>query len=214
MARKRAHRRAVLPMAVDIFAVGETVCSCTCSGGTATTFEGCNGFILANYQIDIYDHSGGTLLQSVTTDSSGVATVTPTGSVWIQSHDGRFSGQTITLSATVSLSVLGTGFLCLTKCSVPTTTVLHGTFSVLGSATLTWNSGANLWLFQSAGFPSTGAAIYLAKNLIITFYCPPSGVQCGGASLINTYTCPPSLSLTVTTTFQCSTQVGNGTITE
>ncbi len=32
MARKRAHRRAVLPMAVDRFAVGETGCSCTCGG--------------------------------------------------------------------------------------------------------------------------------------------------------------------------------------
>ncbi len=78
MARRRAHRRTVLPMAIDIFAIGETGCNCTCVGGPIIngTVHGCpilsNPTALPGATVQIWQPTtSGTLLASGTTDSSG-----------------------------------------------------------------------------------------------------------------------------------------------
>ncbi len=115
-----------------------------------TNFTGCAGIILANYAIDIYASSGGALLLSVTTDSSGFAYLGSggtllSGSVWIESHDGRFSGQTFTLPlSTVGLTALGSGYICSIRCAVPLPATLHWT-GPSSTATITWVSSLSVW---------------------------------------------------------------------
>ena len=91
--------------------------------GTLVTFYGCWNNLgplpLTSYAIDIYDHSGGTLLQSVTTNAAGEATVTATGSVWYLSADGCFSGQTVTVASGIALTVVASGYTCSPGFAIP-----------------------------------------------------------------------------------------------
>lgn len=125
-------------MALTRFDVGNTG-PCICgSAGTYSLFTGCGGNALASYSIKIYDHSGGTLLQTVVTDGTGHAYVTPAGSVWVQSSDGRFSGDTVTVASTIALTTVASGYVCAPRCcAIPIATTLHYT-DVNCSLTLTY----------------------------------------------------------------------------
>src|SRR5208283_1162502 len=84
MARRRAHRRVVLLMTVDRFAVGETGCSCTC-GCTCTisgTIRGCNSLNLPGATITAHDATaGGTVLGTATSAANGSYSISTTGAI-------------------------------------------------------------------------------------------------------------------------------------
>ena len=126
-------------------------CCCNPVVGTPKTFTGCSGLILANYQIRIRSASGGTILETFTTDASGVANITSTGTKWVESTDGRFSGASLVLSsATLALSGgVNTGtYICLPCCAIPVTKVMTFTSTKFGSFTGNW--------LGTGGFSITG----------------------------------------------------------
>jgi len=72
MRRQRAHRRAVLPMPVDIFAIGETGCNCTCGSSSCqicVTVTTCAGLTISGATVVI--SPSGTSTNTCTTNSSG-----------------------------------------------------------------------------------------------------------------------------------------------
>jgi len=113
---------------------------CNCEGYSILCY-GCNNGALDNYAIDVYDTSGGTLLFSLTTDSTGHISLRA-GTYWLQSHDGRYAGPSITVSsnATVTLTP-ASGYACIVGCPFPISKTLHFTDSN-GTWTLTWASAS------------------------------------------------------------------------
>ena len=172
-------------MAVDRFAIGETGCNCSCnSGGNfhhTFTMYGCaspahtpNNF--SGLTVSVYDHSGGSLLASGTTNSGGAATLTWTDSgtptryvtsttPWVGRNDAYAGSLVLTNNGSHTLSLAAsTGYVCCQlDFAVPTT--LHWTGGE-GSYPLTYNSGS--W---SSGTISTSNSASKA----VTFY---SGNAC------------------------------------
>jgi len=114
---------------------------CYAPPATNKTFTGCSGLVLANYQIRIRSSSGGTILETFTTDASGVAGITSTGTKWVESTDGRFSGQSVSLaSATIALWTsfqggVGASYFCANCCAIPWQRTMTFTSGYFGSAT-------------------------------------------------------------------------------
>jgi hypothetical protein len=120
-----------------------SVYPCCCSW--RVKFTGCNSLPLANYQIDLYAASGGMLLQSVTTDISGYASINYPGPTWAQSHDGRFSGNAFAVPpTTIALTNIASGYACRFKCAIPISKTTHFT-DVNGTWTLQYDGGSN-WI--------------------------------------------------------------------
>ncbi len=146
MARQRAHRRAVLPMG-DMFSVGGCDCSCNPSGQTVT-IKGCNSFVFTNGQsVQVWNHSGGTLLYTDTTNSSGQISV-PVGTYWFIPSNGRFAGQnyTVTTGTNTITFAAATGYAC--SCSnlwfaIPTT--VYWTDSDVTLKPITYNTTFLIW---------------------------------------------------------------------
>ena len=165
MARKRAYRRAVPSMAVDIFAVGETGCSCTC-GSFSFTFNlrSCiatpnNAALFNGITVNVYTNSGmGTLLASGTTSGSGAVTLSWSGVagtyyVTVPAYNARWTNYAASLSLTPSggnirialpTNTAG-GYVCCTNIDIPIHSPLHYTDSsgCSGGCSLTWTSSCN-----------------------------------------------------------------------
>jgi hypothetical protein len=123
-----------------------SVIPCCCgAAGTPKTFTGCNGMVLPNYGIRIRTASGGTILETVTTDGSGVANITSTGTKWIESTDGRFSGLSVFIfSSTIALAGgVNTGpgnYICSGCCPIPFARTMTFTSSKFGTFTGDWSA--------------------------------------------------------------------------
>jgi len=138
--------------------------ACNCPSTTCSytfTVIGCNSLGAPGLTVSVYTASGGTLLASGTTDGSGVAALSWSGSggsLWVAiTGSARFNsyGQTSTLVCgglqTITLTV-ATGYFCVAGCALPWAGTLHGTDSVLGTATLT-RSGLSWTGTSSYAFP-------------------------------------------------------------
>lgn len=88
-------------------------CNCSASAGFTVTCKGCNSILFtAGQAIQTWNHSGGTLLATYTTNSSGQVTI-PAGTYWIIPGNGRFAGQNVTISASVTYTfTAATGYIC------------------------------------------------------------------------------------------------------
>jgi len=104
-------------MAVDRFAVGETGCSCTCGSACSQTFttNTCSSQTLGGAAVSVYASSGGALLASGTTATSGgsLGKVTlswsGTGSVYVTASCSVFSyasSLTLTCGGNKTLALL------------------------------------------------------------------------------------------------------------
>ena len=150
MARKRAHRRAVLPMAVDIFAIGETGCSCTCGGGgpcnATVCVTGAAGTALSGATVNILTAcSGGSTVVTGTTDPTGCVTINigSAGTYCVQVIATGFNTWTLSTALTcggttnVPLATanggggtgggVGTGYTYCSPCNNPWPNTLHYT---------------------------------------------------------------------------------------
>jgi hypothetical protein len=141
------------------------------TGGCLTTLQvqGCNSLALPGAAVSIYDHSGGTLLYSGTTDGSGNFSFdAPAGTAYAVVSRSRFN----TSSTTVSLSPGGTtvvsltpatGYHCVIGCPIPASDTLHGTHPKFGALTYTYSGG--VWTTTFAySYPGVGS-------------CGPPGVR-------------------------------------
>ena len=148
-------------MPVDVFAIGETGCDCTCGASVSMLCSGCNSASLVTYAVQIYNTSGGTLLYSLTTDSTGHISL-PTGTYWIQSADGFFAGPSFTVStpATITLTV-ATGAVCVSCCPMAIPNILSIT-DVRGSFLATWSTIFNEW--RTPTTTGTWGAPYLCSG--------------------------------------------------
>lgn len=203
---------------------------CNCSTSCTTTFNvrGCNGLNYQGATVSIYDHSGGTLLASGTTNSSGNATLTfavssfpywltIAGSARLSSVAQNFSqcGGTATFTLTPAA-----GYACIGGCVLPVATTLFASLTCglhcnsIVNITLTYNSSTNQWSGSSG---TTGVEVSGAPGN------QPTVLFSGGPCPFTpsyTITCPPSFNITFdgttiggTTTCQCLFCVGC-TITE
>jgi hypothetical protein len=228
MAYQRAHRRAVLPMG-DMFAVGGCDCNCNATSNPITC-KGCNSLVLVSVAIQVWDHSGGTLLSTLTTNSSGIINVA-SGTYWMIPADGRFVGQNVTVSTSGSVTFsAASGYVCISSCAIPVASVLHFTDSVYGTCTLTysptgasWDASAG-WVgsFSASGAPAApcgtacpgGGFTYYVNwrgiGAIDTGWttatghgvCPGSGPGLSGVFDIGSasITCPPSFAVNLSQT--------------
>lgn len=122
-----------------------------CCGGNPITIHGCpslpgSNWILPSHQIDVYDHSGGTLLATVYTDSTGVGRFA-TGTFWLIPHNGRFVGQNVnTATATSVIFAPASGWYCMGCCGDPFPGTIYGSdpHLALSSVPMTWDP-VNLW---------------------------------------------------------------------
>lgn len=151
---------------------------CGCAACTQTfTVKCCNGAGYQGVTVSLYTASGGTLLTSGTTNSSGVVALTWSGTaspwVTVTPITPRFVayGQTMSLtcggSTTIVLTV-ATGYTCIAGCCLPVATTLFLTTSSGATATLTYNALTTQW----AG---TGTYAYPG--------CAAAGCGCAAASI-------------------------------
>lgn len=173
---------------------------CGCNFSATFKVEGCGSLAISGATVSVYDHSGGTLLASGTTDGSGnvALSLSSAGTYWvtITGMSARFAsfGQNTTISGsgTVILTLsAAAGYICYTPCPIPLPTTLHATFSSLVSpTTLTWNSGTGSWegtwtngieeytfdLFPGGSFKMTDdvSGTCSAFFVSVSTACPPS----------------------------------------
>jgi hypothetical protein len=97
--------------------------------------------------IDAYDSMGGTLLATITPDYYGSAPITP-GTYYLLPRGGRFSGQTVTIDATVSIVTFGpaSGYYCNSLCVQPLKPTLHGTSNYWGAIDLNYDTSLHYWI--------------------------------------------------------------------
>ena len=135
--------------------------------------KGCSSTALQGATINIYDHAGGTLLTSGTTNSSGLSTLlwnrACASSVYVTISCSRFTTYTATLTLTangttnVTLSPAA-GYDCTGCTAIPLADTIYLTDSVYGGpVTLTysagnWVSGTTSWSFP--GDACCGAASF------------------------------------------------------
>ncbi len=127
-----------------------------CCGANCTvtfTVLGCNGIAYPTVPtVNVYDHSGGTLLATGTVNGSGVVALSwsgATGTYWvtITGQSARFaafaSSQSLTCGGSKSLQLaVATGYTCVTGCLYPLANTLTLTDSVIGTCTLTFGGGS------------------------------------------------------------------------
>ena len=146
---------------------GPPPCAVTITG----TIKGCNSLVLPGVTVKAYQpNTSGTLLATTTTDGSGNFTITAdqtnglvtAKSILLQFSKARLTTSTYTLSysaggshtsstwscgttpsaITTQTLAVASPYICITGCADPTVATLHLTDSVIGSATLTYSSGA------------------------------------------------------------------------
>lgn len=180
---------------------------CGCVATPDLTIRGCNSIPYPGLTVQIYDHAGGTLLFSGTTNGSGqVASGLPAGNYHVViTGQSRFNAyaQTTTLGTTVTL-VVATGYHCFPGCLIPLADTIHATSTVwhfglgqIATCTLTYSGGAGGWLsIQCLGCGTPGfctnaqSLLSQATGAFSVFYPAP-----GGTTHIYTpgaLTCPTS----------------------
>ncbi len=149
-------------MALTMFDIG----ACNCTSTDTFQVRGCNSSILDNYDVVVYDHSGWTLLYSLTTSGTGTLSLAP-GTYWFQSHDGRFYGPSVAISGSTSHITLtpASTYFCIAECGLPVSTTLHYT-DANGTVALAYQSGSGLWI--GCGTNASMANVVTAINQI---YC-------------------------------------------
>jgi len=202
-------------MAVDRFAIGESSCSCTCGGTFVVTCNGCGGIALAGESIQVWDHSGGTLLATLTADGSGNISLAA-GTYWLITADARFVGQNKTVSGATSVTFsAASGYNCLSCCAIPLSNTLHYTDNIGTAITLTYS--ATQWVGTgSVAIPGSCCASQRAGSTTLVFqvnvttaghFTPsfyPNSAPAYSATAIGTTnmcpntTCPPSFSYSQT----------------
>ena len=168
-------------MSLTMFDVGNsTPCNCAGAPTYPVTIRGCNSALLTGYAIDVYNHSGGSLLYSLTTNGSGVILL-PVGTFWVQGHDGRMAGANVTVTTGGGAATLSaaTGYYCIGCCPVAFPATLTLTDSYTGfSGNIVWNAPDSQW--ESApwayGYPGCGGCA--AKSVNLTFTLRTAGASC------------------------------------
>lgn len=213
--------------------------ACNCNTNTCfikITVGGCNGAnIGSGIPVRIRASSGGTILDSGTTNSSGQVTLAipgPSGTYWVEadgtSHSsGRFadfaasrsltcgtSGSPGTLTVTLKAA---TGYSCggAPACLLPCKNTLICTFSIAGAVTCTSTGGTAPWLGNLVFGGNTYPITLQPSSVSVGTGTPanPAGAPCsctGGAVL----TCPPSYNFTCNFGGTCLTVLGTPTVTE
>lgn len=213
MARRRAHRRAALPMG-DMFAVGGCDCTCNTPSGQTVTLKGCNSFpFTAGQSINVCTASGCATPISgspFTTNSSGQISV-PTGSHWFIPADGRFTGQTYTVTTGTNTLTFtaATGYVCACPTlwfAFPTT--VYWTDSDISAVPLTYSFGWNAAPYDMngsiTGCGTSGSGCTSGTghpSLSIGFYCGTGG---GPSRSWGECTCPGGVYLYETSAVGCS----------
>jgi hypothetical protein len=167
----------------------------------------------------IYDHAGGTLLYSGTTDASGnaLADLPGNGSYYYTVSAPRWFGYsgttTFSIGSVTSLPLyLGqfdTSLYACNGCPSPISQTLHATFVGTGPFVMLWN-GSGQWL---ATVIVAGHTYQFQLDQNAGFSIARDGVNC---VISTTGTCPPAyqLNVTVSADATCFPEIGNGTITE
>jgi hypothetical protein len=188
---------------------------CNCPASCAVTFtveSVCNNSGLgAGITVSVYDHSGGTLLASGTTNGSSQVALSwsgVTGTYYVTANTSTVSARfadvgistTLTCGSPKTLAApAATGYHCYSNlCQLPLKNTLTATFTVAGACTLTW-SGINTWTGTLSG-----STVTFSANLNIS--------SCG-SSAISFNACPPALNITSASGAVCPA-FGNCTITE
>ena len=172
------------PTNTTLFGVG----GCNCPAGTCTVnfrVNGCGGLVYPSVPtVNVFDHSGGTLLASGTVDATGHVILTFTGTsgtfwVTITTASARFNSyaQTDNLTCggafTITLTA-ATGFQCIAGCPIPLANTLHLTDPAIAggpvTATLTW-TGTDWAGTANVSFPGNSC----------------TGVTCAAATVPVTY---------------------------
>lgn len=178
-------------------------CGCPPVGCTVTFFvRGCGGLGVDAATVSVYDHSGGTLLDSGNTDSTGHVTLSWTGAtgtyyVVVTGIPANFVGYAATLTltcgspTTLSLAV-ATGYHCYDCCPIPQPDTLHGSFSTPAfpgptTVTMSWSSGG--WVGTYTPGPGFVYAMILHDFCEIEF--KSSGSSCGSVLPDPSSTCDP-----------------------
>jgi len=140
-------------------------CGCTCACTINGTVAGCGGRALQGVTVTAYDStSGGTVLGTATTSSTGTYSIAVSGatsgnSIVVAASQARFVTGSVTLtytsgtpgsthwsctktSTTVNIALSpATGYACYSGCAYPVSTTLYYTNSYFGSITLTYSGG-------------------------------------------------------------------------
>jgi hypothetical protein len=123
----------------DIGACGCAVPVVTCQGCPSSA----GNLPLAGQAIQVWDHSGGTLLTTLTADGSGNISLSA-GTYWLIPAGGRFNGQNVTISGNRAVNFASaSGYTCINTasgCPIPIANTLHLTDSQYGAYTLTFAS--------------------------------------------------------------------------
>jgi hypothetical protein len=188
-------------------AIGGAGCGCR----QTFTVIGCSSHPLTGHVLNVYDHSGGTLLTTGTTDGSGVVTLTWNGSpsVFVIPAGGRFIGQSLTVSCggstTITFAIDTTNYACTSLCADPISKTLHLTDSVLGSATLTY--AASQWSGTTTyTYPAYGGCSCTASTVTLTWTLDIfSNLDCSWAGRIGISDACPGNGRPVTFTFSGDT---------
>ncbi len=171
----------------------------SCHGGTKC--YGCNILPLSGENINIYNHSGGTLLETDTCDSNGIFYSTlASGTYYAIPTNGRFLGSNFSMGYTIDFNP-APGYACIYGCADPLKTTLHFTDTVYGSWNLTYSGIAQAWSGSPTtqpAYPGCCSSCGISSPLSLTaellsigsfLYC--NGAVCMAETTISTYmTCP------------------------
>ena len=122
---------------------------------------GCNGLGINGATVTVKTSSTGTTLATGTTNPSGVVQLQWAGScsVYVAITASRFtsygSSLTLTESATTSTTLsITSGYVCLAGFAIPAPDTLHGTSSLLGAVTFTYNASGTHGAAGTPPFPT------------------------------------------------------------
>lgn len=165
---------------------------CGCAAATCTqaiTVKGCNNLGVSGLTVSVYTSNGGSLLASGTTDANGQVVLSwpgASGSYYVTvTGSARFAsyGQTLTLAcpsgtATITLTV-ATGYHCASGsgCALPYKDTLHASDTLLGAATLTYQTSGTYsgsWIattsYTYAGLTQPNGVVYCFSGTVTIFW--------------------------------------------
>ncbi len=120
-----------------------------------TTCIGCNGLPMAGESINVYNHSGGTLLETDTCDIFGVfSSSLAAGDYYAVPTNGRFAGSPFAIGSNINFLPTTPNYYCIRGCVDPLAAVLHFTDSVYGSWTITYSTVTSTWVGSPATQPA------------------------------------------------------------
>jgi hypothetical protein len=172
---------------------------CGCPPCTVTVL-GCGGLPVAGAAVAVYDHAGGTLLDSGTTAADGTVDLHPAGAPgYVAISRARFDPTDVAEDPCGQSYFLApaSGYSCLLDCAVPLPATLHGTVTGIpgvSAITLTVDLGTGIW---SAAVTDSGGEDWLVAldssghGTVLNF---TRSFGCG--CTIESHACPPSFHYT------------------